>query len=347
MQTPSARRCPPPTITAPRARPARRHRSPPSGRRRRRSRGDARGSSTSCRPNRGGAGSSPSASRPTRCSTASATRQIPRAASRWSRCRRSTTASCGRSPSARTSRPATRSPRPRSRSTIASTARASATLLLERLAAIAARARLRAVRGDDARRQPRDARGVPRLGFEIRSKSERGCVERAAVADAVGAKASRRRAARPRSRPPRRCGRCFEPRAVAVVGASRDPGSIGRRILDALVAGRLHRAGLSGQPARRRTRRPAAAIASVARRCRAASISPIIAVPRRRVLAVVDDCAAAGVKSLVVITAGFAEIGDDGRALQQQLVEHGPRLRHADGRPQLHGAAQRRPGASG
>ena len=37
--------------------------------------------------------------------------------------------------------------------------------------------------------------------------------------------------------------------------------------------------------------------------------------------AVVDDCAAAGVKSLVVVTAGFAEVGADGRALQDQLVD--------------------------
>ena len=33
------------------------------------------------------------------------------------------------------------------------------------------------------------------------------------------------------------------------------------------------------------------------------------------------DCAAAGVRSLVVITAGYAEAGDDGRVLQRQLVE--------------------------
>src|SRR6185436_10983657 len=36
---------------------------------------------------------------------------------------------------------------------------------------------------------------------------------------------------------------------------------------------------------------------------------------------VVDDCAASKVKSLLVISAGFAEVGDAGRALQQQLVE--------------------------
>ena len=39
------------------------------------------------------------------------------------------------------------------------------------------------------------------------------------------------------------------------------------------------------------------------------------------VLATVDDCAAASVKSVVVITAGFAETGSDGLALQNALVE--------------------------
>ena len=47
----------------------------------------------------------------------------------------------------------------------------------------------------------------------------------------------------------------------------------------------------------------------------------VVAVPRDRVLAVVDDCAAAGVKSLVVVTAGYAEAGAEGIALQQELVE--------------------------
>ena len=43
-----------------------------------------------------------------------------------------------------------------------------------------------------------------------------------------------------------------------------------------------------------------------------------------------DDCAAAGVKSLVIISAGFAEAGERGRALQRELVErvrnHGMRM---------------------
>ena len=132
----------------------------------------------------------------------------------------------------------------------------------------------------------------------------------------------------------------LEPRAVAVVGASRDASSIGRRILDALIA-----AGFTGpvypdQPGRDRDRRPAR-VRIRPRRCPAGVDLAVIAVPRDRVLAVVDDCAAAGVKSLVVITAGFAEAGDEGRARQQELRRARARLRHADGRAQLHGAAQR------
>ena len=47
----------------------------------------------------------------------------------------------------------------------------------------------------------------------------------------------------------------------------------------------------------------------------------MISVPLSCVLATVDDCAAASVKSVVVITAGFAETGSDGLALQNALVE--------------------------
>jgi acetate---CoA ligase (ADP-forming) len=46
----------------------------------------------------------------------------------------------------------------------------------------------------------------------------------------------------------------------------------------------------------------------------------VIAVPPPLVLDVVDQCAAAGIKSLVVITAGFAEVGAEGRERQAQLL---------------------------
>jgi acyl-CoA synthetase (NDP forming) len=47
----------------------------------------------------------------------------------------------------------------------------------------------------------------------------------------------------------------------------------------------------------------------------------VIVVPAARVAGVVDECLAKGVKALVVISAGFAEIGREGEALQAELVE--------------------------
>jgi acyl-CoA synthetase (NDP forming) len=56
----------------------------------------------------------------------------------------------------------------------------------------------------------------------------------------------------------------------------------------------------------------------------------VLCVPREQVLATVDACARKGVRGLVVISAGFAETGDEGRALQDQLLArvraHGMRM---------------------
>lgn len=111
----------------------------------------------------------------------------------------------------------------------------------------------------------------------------------------------------------------LQPRAVAVVGASRKESSLGRRVFDRLLAGGFRGAVYPVNPA----------IAELCgRRCYAAARDlpsgvdlAVIAVPREAVLAAVDDCAAAGVKGLVVISAGFAETGNDGRALELELVE--------------------------
>jgi acetyl coenzyme A synthetase (ADP forming)-like protein len=111
----------------------------------------------------------------------------------------------------------------------------------------------------------------------------------------------------------------LEPRAVAVIGASRDRSHLGRRILQAIVGAGFRGAvypvnpscdELDGQHCYRSI---AAAPAGVD--------LAVVAVPTDRVLEVVDECGAAGVRSLVVITAGFAETGADGAALQRQLLD--------------------------
>src|SRR5204862_7498290 len=56
----------------------------------------------------------------------------------------------------------------------------------------------------------------------------------------------------------------------------------------------------------------------------------VIAVPAELVLDVVDACARKRVRALVVLSAGFAETGPEGRARQEELVRkvrsHGMRL---------------------
>ena len=56
----------------------------------------------------------------------------------------------------------------------------------------------------------------------------------------------------------------------------------------------------------------------------------MVVVPKEAVSQVVDDCAAIGVRALIVISAGYAEEGAEGRRLQEALVEkvrgHGMRL---------------------
>ncbi len=108
------------------------------------------------------------------------------------------------------------------------------------------------------------------------------------------------------------------PRSVAVIGASRNQSSLGRRVFDAILA-----CGFSGEvyPVN-----PAAAEIDGRACLRSARDLPagvdlaVIAVPRDLVLQAVDDAIAAGVRSLLVITAGFAETGVAGRELQHRLV---------------------------
>lgn len=109
----------------------------------------------------------------------------------------------------------------------------------------------------------------------------------------------------------------LRPRSVAVVGVSKNPAGMGRRIFDCLLAAKYRGAifpisrdgaAVEGHPG----------FVSVKDAPGPIDLA-VIAVPRAAVAGVVDECAAAGVKALVVITAGYAEAGDEGRKLQDDL----------------------------
>lgn len=111
----------------------------------------------------------------------------------------------------------------------------------------------------------------------------------------------------------------FHPRSVALVGASRDPKSIGYRLLEALRSHHFQGTIYPINPY-------ASEIAGVRVHPSVHTIPEsvdlaVIAVPQQQVLSVIDDCASKIIRALVVITAGFAEIGADGAELQRQLVE--------------------------
>jgi acetyl coenzyme A synthetase (ADP forming)-like protein len=120
----------------------------------------------------------------------------------------------------------------------------------------------------------------------------------------------------------------FRPRSVAVVGASRQRGSIGYRVVEALLENEFQGPIYPVNP-RADEVLNLYAYPSVRDLPEGVDLA-IIAVPREAVLGVVDECAARGVRALVVISAGFAEVGPEGQELQDRLLDrvrrHGMRM---------------------
>ena len=155
-------------------------------------------------------------------------------------------------------------------------------------------------------------------GFAMRSTSSQGVIElrfdlSPSVEGVASAEHRRQRAAAESIRP------LLEPRSIAVIGASRECSKIGSRVLRALQVGGFEGRIIAVHPiARELDGVPAV---RCARDLPAGVDAAIVAVPAAGVLDVVDDCAAAGVKAVVVISAGFAETGPAGIELQHALTE--------------------------
>ena len=120
----------------------------------------------------------------------------------------------------------------------------------------------------------------------------------------------------------------FSPATVAVVGASVRRGTIGgelfRNVLRADFTGAAYPVNRTAAPVA--GVQAYACVADVPERVDLA----VICVPGSAVLAAAEDALAAGVRALCVISAGFAEMGDEGVARQERLLElvraHGARL---------------------
>ncbi len=108
----------------------------------------------------------------------------------------------------------------------------------------------------------------------------------------------------------------LHPRAVAVVGASRDKAGVGHRILESLIRADFNGTVYPVNPKAEHVRGMEAhpSVSAIGKDVDLA----VIAVPADIVPDVVDDCAEAGVRALIVISAGFAETGDEGSARQRR-----------------------------
>ena len=122
--------------------------------------------------------------------------------------------------------------------------------------------------------------------------------------------------------------RLMNPRSVAVVGASRTPRSIGHAVVDNLVrhgfSGAVYpvnpkAAEIAGMPAYPSIRELPAPVDLI-----------LVCVPAEAVLDVLADAGGEGAAAVVVLSAGFAESGPDGRVRQEEVVgfarSHGMRL---------------------
>ncbi|MEU5536254.1 GNAT family N-acetyltransferase [Streptomyces sp. NPDC020362] len=118
--------------------------------------------------------------------------------------------------------------------------------------------------------------------------------------------------------------RLLAPGSVAVVGVGRAPGGVGRSVLGNLRAagysGGLHAVNrafpedlkeVDGVPAYRSVRDIEGPVDLA-----------VVAVPAEQVPAVVAECGEHGVQGLVVLAAGYAESGPEGRERQRALVRH-------------------------
>ncbi len=127
----------------------------------------------------------------------------------------------------------------------------------------------------------------------------------------------------------------FAPRAVALIGATDKAGSVGRTILTNLIASPFGGTVYPVNPKRR-------SILGIATVPDVASIPEpvdlaVIVTPPACIPALIAECGAADVPAVIVISAGFKEIGGEGAELERQVVAEARRHRMRAHRPQLPG----------
>jgi acetate---CoA ligase (ADP-forming) len=110
----------------------------------------------------------------------------------------------------------------------------------------------------------------------------------------------------------------LKPQAVAVIGASRSRGTVGGEILHNILTGEFSGA-VYPVNSKARTVQALRAYRSISEVPERVELA-VIVVPAEQVSDVAGECASAGVRALLVISAGFAEAGREGARRQEALL---------------------------
>jgi len=110
----------------------------------------------------------------------------------------------------------------------------------------------------------------------------------------------------------------FHPESVAVIGASATPGSVGNILIHNLTTNQFNGVIYPVNP-RRRAIRGIHCYPSIGDIPEEVDLA-VIATPAATVPGVLEQCVQKGVRGAIVISAGFSELGAEGRALEQKIV---------------------------
>jgi acetyltransferase len=111
----------------------------------------------------------------------------------------------------------------------------------------------------------------------------------------------------------------FSPDTVAVIGASERPGSVGRTLVWNLITNPFGGTVFPVNPDRSSVL-GVKAYPSVDEIPQSVDLA-IIATPARTVPDIINECVEAEVKGAIIISAGFKEIGEEGRELERQILD--------------------------
>ena len=113
--------------------------------------------------------------------------------------------------------------------------------------------------------------------------------------------------------------RIFNPKSIAIVGASEEEGTVGyalmRNLIELKFQGDIYPVNIRKTEILGYNAYPS--VEQIPERVDLA----VIATPARTVPDVVEQCGKAGIMALVIISAGFKEIGPEGKALEERILE--------------------------